>query len=671
MSLFQKPPLTPDEIDRNRPLDIPPQEVAAMDEREWYARAFRGQDAVQLTVRAVVMGGVLGFFLAFSNVYVGLKAGWGLGVALTACIASFTIWSALLRIGVVRSPMTILESNCMQSTASSAGYATAALVVTAVPAMLILSVTEANPLGTQLRWYVVAAWVACVGVLGVLMAIPMKRSMINRERLKFPSGTAAAVLLQSLYSEGAEALAKGRALLVSGLVGVLVPLLTELDAVKTVDASGQVTRRSIFPTQSKIFDWLPRLSADHLDPKTHVMTREAYPMSAWNVTLDHSLVLVAAGAIVGLRTTLSMAAGGLTLVLLIAPIALGSEWLNASGHLVTAATRPGAAWKEIGIWFGAPLMVAHGLVTFALGFRRIGRAFADLRASRDGGGDDLADGVEVPMAWFVVGTAAAGTVVVVLGWLFFDIPLHYGALAVFMTFFLALVACRATGETDITPIGAMGKIMQLTYGALIPQNYAVNLMTASITSSASGEAADLLNDLKSGYLLGAHPRRQFFAQLFGIVTGTIASVLGYFLLVPDATALMGAPGKAPQFAAPAAQQWVAVAELFRVGIGNLHPLAREGIAVGLLTGTALAIVEWLFPKNKAWLPSATGIGLGIILPFFTSLSFVLGAVAARAFGLADRRQAERFVVPISSGIIAGESIVGVVVAALNNLVLKG
>src|SRR5580700_3152652 len=114
MSLFQKPPLTPDEIDRNRPLDIPPQEVAAMDEREWYARAFRGQDAVQLTVRAVVMGGVLGFFLAFSNVYVGLKAGWGLGVALTACIASFTIWSALLRIGVARSPMTILESNCMQ-----------------------------------------------------------------------------------------------------------------------------------------------------------------------------------------------------------------------------------------------------------------------------------------------------------------------------------------------------------------------------------------------------------------------------------------------------------------------------------------------------------------------------------------------------------------------------
>jgi uncharacterized oligopeptide transporter (OPT) family protein len=670
MSLFQKPASTPDELERNKPLAIPPQEVGVMDEREWYERAFRGRDAVQLTVRAVIMGAVLGFFLAFTNVYVGLKVGWGLGVALTACIASFTIWTSLLRFGIVRSPMTILENNCMQSTASSAGYATTSLVVTAVPAMLMLSVTEANPLGTQLKWYVVAAWVLCVGALGVVMAIPMKRNMINRERLKFPSGTAAAVLLQSLYSEGAEALAKGRALMMSGAVGVLVPLLTSLNAVKGVNEAGHVERTSILPSQSKVFDWLPRLPASHLDPKTLVTTREAYPLSAWNVAFDHSLVLVAAGAIVGLRTTLSMAAGGLMLVLIIGPAAMGSEWTNALGHLVTAATRPGAAWKEIGIWFGAPLLVAHGLVTFALGFRTIGRAFADLRGSRAAGRDVLADEVEVPMAWFVIGTAASGTVVVALGWLFFDIPLHYGALAVFMTFFLALVACRANGETDITPIGAMGKIMQLTYGALIPQNYAVNLMTASITSSSSAEAADLLNDLKSGYLLGAHPRRQFVAQLLGIFTGTLAAVIGYYVLVPDATALTGTEGHAAAFAAPAAQQWMAVAQLFRVGVGNLHPLAREGIAVGLLTGTVMAIVEWLFPKDRKWMPSATGIGLGLFLPFFTSFSFVLGAVLAWGFGLANKRQADRFIVPISSGLIAGESIVGVLVAALNNLVLK-
>ncbi len=656
MPLFQKPPQTPDELERNRPLAIPPEQVGAMDEAEWYERAFRGKDAIQLTVRAVVMGCVLGFFLAFTNVYVGLKVGWGLGVSLTACIASFTIWSTLVRLGVARSPMTILENNCMQSTASSAGYATTSMLVTAVPAMLLLSVTDANPLGTQMKWYLVGAWVLCVGALGVFMAIPMKRTMINHERLKFPSGMAAAVLLQSLYSEGAEALAKGRALLASGAVGVLVPLLTELDAVKKVDAAGHTERAPLLASQAKLFDWLPRLSG--------------YPLSAWNVSLDYSLVLVAAGAIVGLRTTLSMVGGGLLLVYVLGPIGLDAHWMNASGHLVTAVTRPGAAWKEIGIWFGAPLMVAYGLVTFALGFRTIGRAFADLRAAGKDRESSPADDVEVPLAWFVVGTAIAGVVVVVLGWFAFDIPLHYGALAVFMTFFLALVACRATGDTDITPIGAMGKIMQLTYGALIPQNYAVNLMTASITSSASAEAADLLNDLKSGYLLGAHPRRQFVAQFLGIFTGTVASVLCYFLLVPDATALTGRPGMPPPFAAPAAQQYRAVAELFRVGIGNLHPMAREGIAIGLLAGTVLAIVEWLFPKARRWLPSATGIGLGLLLPFSTALSFGLGAGLAWAFERLDKSKAARFVIPISSGVIAGESIVGVLVAALNNFVLR-
>jgi uncharacterized oligopeptide transporter (OPT) family protein len=669
MALFQKPASTPDEVEQARPLDIPPEEVGKMDEREWYARAFRG-DSPQLTVRAVLMGTALGFLLASTNVYVGLKAGWGLGVSLTACIVSFTLWTTFLKVGLARSPMTILENNCMQSTASAAGFATTPLLVSAVPAMLLLTVTEANPGGTQMRWTVVGAWVLCVAALGVLMAIPMKRNLINQEKLTFPTGTAAAVLLQSLYSEGAEALAKGRALLYAGLVGALVPPLKDLEALHTVDAAGHTVRTTLLPGQSKIFDWLPALSAHHLDPKTQARSTEHYPMSAWNITLDHSLVLVAAGAIIGLRVTLSMAAGGLLLVFALGPTAMGWEWTNAAGKVVTAVTRPGAAWREIGIWFGAPMMVAYGLVTFGLQFRTIARTFSGLARKGAGQAEELAERVEVPLAWFVIGTAIAGTAVVILAWQAFDIPLHYGALAVFLSFFLALVSCRAAGETDITPIGPMGKIMQLTYGALMPQSYVANLMTASITSSTSAEAGDLLTDLKSGYLLGAHPRRQFVAQFLGIFTGTIASVLCYYLVIPDATAITGSPEHAPQFAAPAAQQWKAVAELFKVGIANLHPMAREGIAIGLLAGTVLAITEWVFPRERRWIPSATGIGLGMLFPFFTSLSFALGALLAWGFGLANRRQSERFVIPLASGLIAGESIVGVLVVALNNFVLK-
>ena len=151
MALFQDPPRTEEELARSKPLDIPPSEVLKFDEKEWYERAFRGENVPQLTVRAVLMGSVLGFFLSFTNIYVGLKTGWFLGVAITACILSFTIWSGLLKIGFAKSPMTILETNCMQSTASAAGYATGNSLVTAFPAMLMLSVSTEAPGGIQSR----------------------------------------------------------------------------------------------------------------------------------------------------------------------------------------------------------------------------------------------------------------------------------------------------------------------------------------------------------------------------------------------------------------------------------------------------------------------------------------------------------------------------------------
>ena len=149
MSLFQKPAHTPEEIEASKPLEIPPEQVAAFDEAEWYARAYR-RGAPQLTVRAVAMGTVLGFFLAFTNVYIGLKTGWFLGVNLTACILSYAIWSSMERAGLVKGRMSILESTCAVSTASSAGYATGFLTITAVPAMLLLTVTEQTPGGTNM-----------------------------------------------------------------------------------------------------------------------------------------------------------------------------------------------------------------------------------------------------------------------------------------------------------------------------------------------------------------------------------------------------------------------------------------------------------------------------------------------------------------------------------------
>lgn len=89
MGLFQKAPSTPEEVERAKPLAIGPDEVLEFDEDRWYAEVYRGNDFPQLTIRAVLMGSALGFLLAFTNLYIGLKTGWALGVAITACILAY------------------------------------------------------------------------------------------------------------------------------------------------------------------------------------------------------------------------------------------------------------------------------------------------------------------------------------------------------------------------------------------------------------------------------------------------------------------------------------------------------------------------------------------------------------------------------------------------------
>src|SRR5215469_16295432 len=142
-------------------------------ERQWYEHVYRGRgDRMrQLTWRAIVMGSALGGVLSLTNLYIGLKAGWGFGVAITACILSYAIWTTLYRVGLVGTPMTILENNCMQSTASSAGYSTGGTLISAFAAYMLVS-------HTTLSLPLMLEWVFLLAVLGVPM-VPMKRQMIN------------------------------------------------------------------------------------------------------------------------------------------------------------------------------------------------------------------------------------------------------------------------------------------------------------------------------------------------------------------------------------------------------------------------------------------------------------------------------------------------------------
>jgi uncharacterized oligopeptide transporter (OPT) family protein len=646
MALFQKPATTAEEVEQGRPLDLSPDEVADFDEKAWYERVYRGDALPQLTVRAVVMGSLTGFLLAFTNLYIGLKTGWGFGVGITACIMSYSVWNGLWKARLVHSPMSILETNCMQSTASSAGYSTGNTMVSAIPALLMLSVTPDKPAGQHIPAVVLVSWTVFIAILGVALAIPMKRGLINVERLKFPSGLAAATTLQSLYSQGGEAVFKARALFWAAIGSGLTPLLMDLK----LRTDGKA-RLPLLPSDSPVLDFLPARGL-------HPGTGKALAPRDWTMVLDHKLVLIAAGALVGLRMCISMMIGGLALAYVVGP----------EGLSVGAVKNPPAAWREIGVWLGAPMMVGSGLLSFAFQWKSIVRSVR--RGPHAANTFVPPAGVEVPNSWFWSLVAIGGFGIMVIAQLFFQIPWHLGLIGVAFTYLLALVACRTTGESDITPTGAMGKLMQLTYGVLIPQNATANLMTAGITAGAAVCSADLLVDLKSGYLLGANPRRQFVAQTFGILAGTLATVTGFYMLVPDASALIGTADQPATFPAPAAQAWLAVARVFQQGIGSLHPMAQDMVIWGLVIGVGLTLLEKVGHGIRVFLPSATGLGLGLILPFQYPLSMLMGALAAWAWVKWDRKRADRYTVALSSGIVAGESIVGVLVATLNNTWLK-
>jgi hypothetical protein len=183
-------------------------------------------------------------------------------------------------------------------------------------------------------------------------------------------------------------------------------------------------------------------------------------------------VMIAAGMIVGVRVTvLDDVQRAVALAYVAAPIGLESISSGRTRSRTrwcaprrSRAPRPG---RRSGIWLGAPIMVtSSGLLAFAFQWRtiaaRLHRQHARIRAVSED--PRITADVEVPMSWFVVGTGSSGIGIVLLAWLYFEVPPLLGALAVVLTFFLALVAARATGESDVTPTGAMGKIMQLTYG---------------------------------------------------------------------------------------------------------------------------------------------------------------------------------------------------------------
>ncbi len=650
-------------------LPHPPAGLSEDEQADWWMKnLYQGERMPQMTVRAIVGGMIIGGLMSISNLYVGLKTGWGLGVTVTAAVIAYAVFKSLATIlpGLRRNPLTMLENCTVLTTASAAGAITSAGLVSAIPALYLCT---GQPLGT---WQMMA-WLLCLASLGLCMAVPLKRQLIDIDQLPFPSGTATAETLKGLHGSGAKAMQQAKTLLYCGLFGAALkfwvegwdPLVSWMaDKLKFSHAAAARLAGIALPDDFPLFP-------GEIGRRLH-----AYG----TIGFEGSTIMLAAGALMGIRVGASMLLGAVVFFGVLAPL------LDAHG--IIAIEPGGKAFRGITTWTLWPavaLMVTAGLTNLALRWRVIARALGELGSIFGGRSKQksAAAHVEVPTSWFLIGVGATGTACVVLGWLLFRITPWMGALAVLLTFVLSIVAARATGETDVTPIGAMGKITQLTYGVIAPGNMTTNLMTASITAGAASHSADLLSSLKTGYLVGANPRRQAIGQLFGILMGVLVAVPIYTIIVrtppfdpqrqeaaaktPAATARINVEDDltktnlmSNQFPTPAVVVWYKVAQLLSEGVKKLPKYSVWGMLIGGILGVVIAILEEFLPRKAVkWLPSATGLGLSGVIPAHNSIAMFLGAFAAWIWTKAHSRSAEDYVVSGSSGLIAGESLTGV------------
>ncbi len=723
-------------------------------DREWLEKVYKGDGPRQLTARAVIAGMLFGGLMSVSNLYVGLKSGWGLGVDIAAVIVIFAVFKGLKSARLIKAEFGMMESTIMMTVAVAASWISSAGLVSAVPALTMLT-------GKTFVWWQLMIFIGVILYLGLFMAIPLKRQMIQVDRLRFPANIPTGETLKAMYSHGGEAMKKAKSLGLAGAAGILIAFLRDgppklipglfnlpfsISRIPLSNLTLSLEPSLIFISIGALFGikvgfsmlaglllnyavLAPGLIEDkviaHAVPQ---VTAQAIAQTPIRIDAGSSLAFVleeattspmlahgsskqtlrytwsepvAYASIADLKKDLNAPAlrdgsrnplyGSMTVRdtlnkslganVLYAQAGKAKSWeaklslaegqnpalLSSLGFKEGAANQPAlggfrniSAWS---LWPGATVLVVGGLLALAFQWRTLGKTFGSIFSGLKRKGADHKKGplddIEVPMTWFLPGVAVTGLLATIMLMWMFGIHWYMGIIAVVLTFFLAAVAARAGAEIGINPIGALGKVTQLTYGVIAPGNVTANLMTAGVTAGAAASCSDTVGNLKVGHMVGANPRKQFVAQLFGVLAGAVLAVPAYFILVPDANTLGG-----EKFPAPSALVWRGVAQVLSQGLRTLPPSAIVAIGVAFALGVLIVIVDRVFPKARPYTPSPAALGIALTIPAYTSFSMFLGALVVWILGKKAPKWNDMHTIPIASGCIAGESIMGVVIAAL-------
>lgn len=625
----------------------PPPDDRPVEERDayWRKHVYLGDSQLQLTWRAVLIGGILGGLMSVTGLFITLKTGWGLGLTVIATLGSFSVMNALTRLtkGSIR-PFTMLENNCMTSTATSASASTGMTIVGCFGGLLLVSPTNvSNP-----PILAMGSVVFFTALLGICLAVPLKRRMVNDENLPFPSPRAGAEMLRSLYADGRDGLIKARALFAALGIGALVGLSRSLPLLSETFGS------------SRALEFLAKYAAIPEDIEIHAKPVAGAKLAG--LSFEPSLLLTAVGLIVGMRVSLSMFAGSCLLYFVLAPAMHDSDTAWLAAHAGTDAVTGFKAAMEMkagmikptswGLWGGTALLISSSFVSLALQWRTLVKSFSVLWTKGATNKDVLAD-LEVPMKWAVIGGIPCAVGLMISLWHGFGVNPFLGIIALLISCLVAVVCARTAAETDINPIGSMGKVTQLAYAVLpgAAGNAAINLVSAGSTSAAGGSSVDMLCDLKCSHLLGANPRKVWLAQLSGVFFGIVCVVPAWYLIVPDKDTLEN------KFNAIPAQMWSAVAKFLTDKDAQFYHGALTLMVACAAVGAILPLVAHFVPKTRRWMPSALGLGLSLSLPFANCLSFFIGALIMAGWEKGWKKSAAFFGLVVASGLMSGEAIV--------------
>ena len=581
-------------------------------DRWWLTNVFRG-DMPQLTLRSALTGFLLGGVLSATNLYVGAKTGWTLGVGLTSVILAFAAFRIMSRLGA--RDMTILENNCSQSIATAAGYMTGPLISGMAAYMWI----ENKPMPLyQMFWFNVV-----LSILGVLVAFPMKRRFINDEQQPFPEGRAAGVVLDTLYTADARSgMFQAKVLAAAALVAGAISFVAGEAYMKFIQwkVLGLDTARWM---STHLDNWYYALAERNLVPTPAVW---GVPLRPLGISFTLDLAMIGAGGLMGIRPALNMLLGVILNFVIVVPwmISIGEIQANPDG----AYTR---TWvlNTWALWWGIAIMVVAALVGLFAKPKVIIGAFTNLlKKDRSATSSDVLRHIELPLWISFVGVPIVGAVGVWMAHEWFDVYWWHGALAIPLIIALTMIAANSTALTGITPTGSLSKIPQFLFGFARPKHPATNLMTAVMCVEVAGNASNLLMDIKPGYMLGAKPRQQAIGHMIGIIAGALAStpLFGVLFLSEwkkNPALSIEEAMVSDQFGFPSAFQWKGIAQLISDGLSSLPASAQWSMLIAAVVGIAFEIAR-IASRNKFPI-SPLAIGLGVVVPPESVFAMCMGA----------------------------------------------